>query len=347
MLPLRSVVVLVALVSSAAFTSAATPPQTLTLQDLSNRPDRWPAQVTIQRALNFGASKLAAGQKVAIVEYNGGSELGVDAGNGQLYGIDVKDCDLLEAANAAWAKLTPEQRALEPKAVIEDASLWPAKVRCTSAFTLNSGKEIPPNQEFELLSIDRGGQVTLWTSEGQAKLSAQVAQTDVVARARELVTIDPAKRPARIANALKGKLVDPTGKRVADGNLEDQKLFALYYGASWCGPCRQFSPSLVKYINSIAVANPKLTVVLMSNDEKDADMLKYMQEEKMPWVAMPMKAMQESPIVYGYLRGSIPQLTIVDRYGKVLADSWSGNQYVGPKPALVGLEKVIKSGAAK
>jgi len=30
----------------------------------------------------------------------------------------------------------------------------------------------------------------------------------------------------------------------------------------------------VKYINSVAAKNPKLTVVLVSNDEKDADMLK-------------------------------------------------------------------------
>ena len=45
--------------------------------------------------------------------------------------------------------------------------------------------------------------------------------------------------------------------------------------------------------------------------------------------------------------GSIPQLTIVDRQGKVIADSWSGNTYVGPKQALAGLDRAVKSGAAK
>ena len=45
-----------------------------------------------------------------------------------------------------------------------------------------------------------------------------------------------------------------------------------------------------------------------------------------------------------YLRGSIPQLTIVDRHGKIIADSWTGNAYVGPKQAMA---RAIQSGAAK
>ena len=44
---------------------------------------------------------------------------------------------------------------------------------------------------------------------------------------------------------------------------------------------------------------------------------------------------------------SIPQLTIVDRYGKILGDSWSGNRYVGPKVALAALDKSVKAGATK
>src|SRR5205823_3732094 len=149
------------------------------------------------------------------------------------------------------------------------------------------------------------------------------------------------------AAALKGAMVDADGKPLAKDDLEQQTVFALYYGASWCGPCRAFSPSFVKYINSVAAGNPKLTVVLVSNDEKDAEMLKYMKEEKMPWAAVPMKAMQDSALLMCYLKGSIPQLTIVDRHGKIIADSWNRNAYIGPKAALAGLDKTLKSGVAK
>jgi nucleoredoxin len=156
-----------------------------------------------------------------------------------------------------------------------------------------------------------------------------------------------AKRPARVAAALRDVLVDSDGATVKKENLDEQTVYALYYGASWCGPCRSFSPGFVKYVESVAAANPKLTVVLVSNDEKDADMLKYMKDEKMPWAAVPLKAMDGSPVLMSYLRGSIPQLTIVDRYGKIIADSWSADRYVGPNAAMAGLDKTLKSGAAK
>lgn len=328
-------------------TSAATPPETLTLQDLQGRPDRWPGELTITRDLNFGNAQLRAGQKVRVLEYNGGSEIGVDAGELGLFGIDVGDCDMLEAANAAWAKLTAEQRALEPQTVVADPSLWPARVRCTSGFVLNSGKEVPPNQEFDLVGFEGSSQAILWESEGNAKLSADISQTDAVARARELVAMPPDQRPARIAAALKDVMVDSDGKPVTRDDIDGQTIFALYYGASWCGPCRAFSPGLVEYVNAISKDNPKVTFVLVSNDEKDADMLKYMKEEKMPFAAVPMKAMQDSGVLMCYVKGAIPQLTIVDRYGKIIADSWHGGTYIGPKAALAALDVEIKAGKGK
>jgi nucleoredoxin len=326
---------------------AADAPETLTTQDLQGRPDRWPAEVTIKRFLNFGDATLNEGQKVTVIEYNGGSEVGVDAGDNQLFGIELTDCDLLEAANAQWATFTPAQKALEPKTVIEDASLWPARTKCTSGFVLNSGKEVPPNSEFELMTIEWNGQVILWEPEGKAKLAAQISQTDVVARARELVAIEPAQRPSRIANALKDVMVDAEGKSVAKEDIDQQTVFALYYGASWCGPCRSFSPGFVEYVNSVAADNPKLTVVLLSNDEQDADLFKYMKDEKMPFAAVPMSAMSSSGVLMSYLQGSIPQLTLVDRYGKILADSWNKSGYIGPKPVMAELDKSLKAGVAK
>jgi len=92
------------------------------------------------------------------------------------------------------------------------------------------------------MSIDRQGMVTLWEPEGKAKLTAQLSQTDAVARARELALIEPMKRPARIVEALKDVMVDSDGKAATKADLDSQKIFALYYGASWCGPCRSFSP---------------------------------------------------------------------------------------------------------
>jgi hypothetical protein len=72
-----------------------------------------------------------------------------------------------------------------------------------------------------------------------------------------------------------------------------------------------------------------------------------MTDERMPFAGVPMKAMSESAVLMTYLKGSIPQLTIVDRHGKIIADSWGKNGYIGPKAAMAGLDKALKSGAAK
>jgi nucleoredoxin len=321
-------------------------PETLKLPDLVNRPDRWPASVTLKKDIKFsdgaGASK---GQKLQIIQFQG-SQLGVDGGNNLLFEVAPDDTDFLEAANTAWTKLTPAQRAIDANTLLADSSLWPDKVKCTSGFTLDSGKDLPPGGEYDLVAVDAQG-VTLFHTPTLSKLSAHLAQTDAIAGARERALIEPEKRTSRVAEALRKNLVDSAGKPVTSDSLDGTKVFALYYGASWCGPCRAFSPGFVKYINEVAAKSPNLTVVLVSNDKTDADMLKYMTEEKMPFNAVPMAAMNKSPVLMTYPKGGIPQLVIVDRYGKVLADSYQGQRYVGPKYAQQALSKILASGAAK
>ena len=336
----------VVVVGAVSAFAAAPPPETLKLQDLAARSDRWPDKITLKKDMRFAdGAAVKAGQQVTILDYNGGA-IGVDAGNNLLFEVDAADTDLLEAANAAWAKLTPEQRAVDLKTVQADSSLWPEKVKCMGAFTLDSGKDIPPGQEFEFMSID-GQFAWVWAAEDKAKLRTELTQTDIVKRARALAAVEKEKRPSRIARAMAGKLIGADGKPVAKENLEQATVFGLYYGASWCGPCRQFSPGLVKYFNEVTAANPKLVIVLMSNDEKDPDMLGYMKEEKMPFPALPMKAWFTAPALTGYVKGEIPQFAIVDRNGKLIADCYQNGRYMGPKLPMAMLKKQVEAGAAK
>lgn len=320
-------------------------PATLTLNDLRNHPERWPAQVTLPRDFKFNGGKSARkGQSVQVVELKG-TELVVDAGNGLVFGLPVADSNFLIAANTAWSALTPAQRELDANALITDVSLWPLRVKSVNGFHLQNGSEIPANSEFDLVSVTQEG-VTLFSAKYNTNIGADLKDTDLIARARELVLIPASERPSRIAAALNGNLIDSSGKAVAN-NFDQTQLFALYYGASWCPPCRTFSPGFVKYINQISAENPKLTVVLMSNDKVDAEMLKYMKAESMPWAALPLSKLQRNPLFLSYTKGSIPQLVIVDRAGKVLADSYNGTRYLGPDVAKNGLAKLLDTGIAR
>jgi len=66
----------------------------------------------------------------------------VDAGKNALSRLRRMSATCWKQRMRYGAKLTPAQRAIEPQTVTDDASLWPAKVICMSAFTLNSGKDI-------------------------------------------------------------------------------------------------------------------------------------------------------------------------------------------------------------
>lgn len=320
--------------------------QTLTLRDLVNRPDRWPASVALAHEFKFsGGASLKAGASVKVVEF-GGATLLVDGGGGLYFDIKPEDCDLLASANALWSQLTPAQRAVEPELLRKDASLLPTRAVCTSGFQLEDGTELAPGGEYDCLGLE-GDDVNLYSREHKSLLGASLAQTDVIARARQLVLLEPEKRPARIVEALAKGLVDAGGKAVAGETVAKGKVFVLYYGASWCGPCRKFSPGLVQFVKDAAAENPGLVTVLMSNDEKDADLLEYMSEEKMPWPALPLATLNQTPQLTSYAVGSIPNLVVVDRYGKVLAKTVQNGRYVGPDKALADLKTLLATGIAR
>jgi nucleoredoxin len=334
-----------ALLPLAAFQASA-PLETLALRDLVQRPDRWPVAVTLKRDFQLpGGQGVRAGQVVKVVEFDG-AQVTVDAGNELYFDVGPGDCDLLESANLAWAALTPAQRAIEPKTLLEDASLWPERTVCSAGFQLTDGTILPAGAEYDFLSLDAQG-VKVWSKEHKTWLLAELAQTDVIARARQIALTDPAKRPARVPAVLKGSLVDAEGKPFRSPALEEARVFVLYFGASWCGPCRKFSPGLVRFAGTAAKEHPHLAIALLSSDEKDADMLRYMKEEKMPWPAMPLATLKETPLFLTLSAGYIPHMVVLDRHGKVLASSVENGKYVGPERAMKKLEGLLATGVAK
>ncbi len=324
----------------------AAAPSTLTLSDLRQNPERWPAAVTVPRDLSFqGGATVKKGQLVKVTGLKG-NEVVVDSGTGLVFGLPIAETDFVARANEAWTKLTPEQREITVASLVADRSLWPVKVRNFAEFRLGGGGVIKPGGEYELIAVARDG-VKLLAPEYNTTLRVEPPATDLIERARALVLLPPAKRPSRIAAVLHGNLVDASGRATDPAGLEDTQVFALYYGASWCPPCRAFSPELVKFIERVGPANPRLTVVLVSSDKTDAAMFSYMKEEKMPWVSMPRERLTKSPALVAYTKGGIPQLVIVDRHGTVLADSYRGSSYVGPQVAMAELEKILATGVAK
>lgn len=150
------------------------------------------------------------------------------------------------------------------------------------------------------------------------------------------------KNPSVVADLFKGDLVSWKNGSLAhfdDEALGKKQLFALYFSAHWCGPCRKFTPQLVEFYNRVAPQHPEFEVVFVSYDRSPFGMETYMHE--MPWPAIDFEKLPGKEAVKKYAGESIPCLVVVDANGKVISDTYAGKKYLGPEKVLTDLEAIL------
>ena len=175
-------------------------------------------------------------------------------------------------------------------------------------------------------------------------------------------TLGPAKdRPAQKtpveANA-DGKLVKMIGPKLikADGSivetakvLEGKKNVIFYFTASWCGPCRRFTPELVKFADQNLDAKDFVLVMVGSDRTAEAQNA-YMKKSKMPFYAIPFDTPGVRAVKKAYAGGGIPNLVVLDEAGSPIKGSYetdgkytpkNRNSYIGPQPVLATFQKML------
>eukprot|EP00934_Nitzschia_sp_Nitz4_P002785 Nitzschia sp. Nitz4//scaffold363_size14950//10533//11346//NITZ4_008906-RA/size14950-augustus-gene-0.28-mRNA-1//-1//CDS//3329549263//2775//frame0 len=69
--------------------------------------------------------------------------------------------------------------------------------------------------------------------------------------------------------------------------LKEKDLVLLYFSASWCPPCKAFSPILIDFYKACA-EETKLEIVYVSSDRTVPDFEGYY--KKMPWLSIPAES---------------------------------------------------------
>jgi len=123
-------------------------------------------------------------------------------------------------------------------------------------------------------------------------------------------------------------------------SLNNIKYFAFYYSASWCPPCRIFTPKLVDFYNSFKPQHPDFELIFVNQGSSASDMLDYMKAEAMPWPAARFEDIDGSN-ANQYASEEIPDLVLVDADGKVLSNSFMGSTYVGPNKVLDDIQSLV------
>ena len=108
--------------------------------------------------------------------------------------------------------------------------------------------------------------------------------------------------------------LNSAGDEVSSKELGN-KLIGLYFSASWCGPCRKFSPRLIEFRNKFS---NKFEVILIGADGSDKAQLNYMKKYSMPWLAMKNKSLEATHAGKVVKVEFIPYLVIIDQNGDIL-----------------------------
>ncbi len=125
-----------------------------------------------------------------------------------------------------------------------------------------------------------------------------------------------------VSELAKETLVQANGKSVKGASaLANKKYIALYFSAHWCGPCRAFTPELVKFRDNCVKKNLPFEVVFVSSDKSKDEMNKYMTGEKMKWLAIPYASPLREKIKSQFKVNGIPTLVLLDGKGNVVSDN--------------------------
>lgn len=185
-------------------------------------------------------------------------------------------------------------------------------------FVGKAEKDGQPAAEFRL----RGGQKTVLKvsdldEAGKARLEALLAE----APAASATTAQPQGGASVFDDVLENKLVQLTGQSVkkAASVAKPTKYYVFYYSASWCGPCQQYTPSLVELYNKIKPGNSKFELVFVSSDREDESMEGYMEDKAMPWPALKLSSVQGFKKKFNHSVTGIPSVVVCDLEGNVVA----------------------------
>jgi len=304
------------LVAVTAFAAPEAPPETLAWNDLVNHPERWPETCKLTKDIRFSPTDGLKAGTVCRVSAVPGAQAQLLVDNSQ-FDAPADFCDLLDAANATWSKLTPDQRALTPQMVIKDPSLWPATVTVSDEQNFGQFK-IKAGQTLPLLFITPQQELALF-AKGQTQWApVPMAMTDFFTRSRELAATTKDKRPGRVAGLLDGKLVDLDGKPAAAKQAEH---YIIYWTSSQCEWSVQYNAKFVDYYTRNLANRNDVQVVSISNDREMPVYYAYAKKCQYAWPILPNENKLLTSALGDLGTVQMPGIIVFDKNGKMEAST--------------------------
>lgn len=142
---------------------------------------------------------------------------------------------------------------------------------------------------------------------------------------------------------LEGNLVRYEGKSFKRATLEKPtKYYLFYYTASWCPPCRKFTPDLVKFYDEARPNSKEFELILITSDSSEDDMEGYAASAKMNWPQLKLSRVEKFRKQFKHPGTGIPNLVLTDLQGNIIKKSYEDGKYIGPAPVMHHLAQLLK-----
>jgi len=114
-------------------------------------------------------------------------------------------------------------------------------------------------------------------------------------------------------------IVDKQGAEVSLATLQSKDVVGIYFSAHWCGPCRSFTPQLVKVYEECKEQGKSFEVIFASSDRNQEAFDEYYAD--MPWCTMKFedRKLKESLSDIFNVEG-IPTLVLLKGNGETITE---------------------------
>ncbi|WP_207533808.1 TlpA disulfide reductase family protein [Desertivirga arenae] len=137
--------------------------------------------------------------------------------------------------------------------------------------------------------------------------------------------LDNSKRTSIGAMAIDFTQADPQGKLVKLSGFRG-KYVLLDFWASWCGPCRQENPNVVKAFNTYKDKNFTILSVSLDRENGKEAWLRAIDNDKLTWTHVSDLKFWNNEAAVKYGIRSIPQNFLIDPSGKIIAKNLRGEE---------------------
>src|SRR5664279_1466496 len=162
-----------------------------------------------------------------------------------------------------------------------------------------------------------------------------------------IAALPPIKTLKERVNVMKAVAV---GQKAPDFTLNDvndkpvslyskmgSKLLLIDFWASWCNPCRQENPNVVKVYNEFHKKG--LDIFSVSLDQKKDPWLKAIADDKLTWTHVSDLQYWNSAAAKLYAVNSIPANFLLDETGKIIARNLRGEDLYNKVNEILGTKK--------